>query len=315
MSLSEQIPERRRVLRVDASRTEARRVLKALASEPRLRILDLLSDQVCNVSEIADALDMPPSTATMHVMALEETGLVKSDLQPGVRGLQKVCARTYDIILVELSRGTLYPEQALEYSMPIGAYVDCQVSPTCGLASETGIIGFFDDSASFYEPDRVRAQLLWFHQGYVEYRFPSRVPPSATLDSLYFGLEISSEAPLHHEDWRSDITLWVNQVEVGAWTSPADFGGQRGLLTPDWWESWNSQYGLLKVWQVNQEGSFVDGLKVSTVRLPDLNIAAQPFTSIRIGIKPDARHIGGINIFGRHFGNYPQDLILRLRYH
>jgi len=25
--------------------------------------------------------------------------------------------------------------------------------------------------------------------------------------------------------------------------------------------------------------------------------------------------VGGINIFGRRFGNYPQDLVLRLRYH
>jgi predicted transcriptional regulator len=29
--------------------------------------------------------------------------------------------------------------------MPIGAYVDCSVTPTCGLASEHGIIGSLDD--------------------------------------------------------------------------------------------------------------------------------------------------------------------------
>jgi predicted transcriptional regulator len=36
---------------------------------------------------------------------------------------------------------------------------------------------------------------------------------------------------------------------------------------------------------------------------------------VRIGVKADARYVGGLNIFGRHFGNYPQDIVLRLRYH
>ena len=27
-----------------------------------------------------------------------------------------------------------------------------------------------------------------------------------------------------------------------------------------------------------------------------------------------ARHVGGINLFGQRFGNYPQDIILRVRY-
>ncbi|MDQ4078285.1 MAG: helix-turn-helix domain-containing protein [Chloroflexota bacterium] len=313
--MHEQSPTRRRILQLRAGTDEAKDVLKALASEPRMRILDLLSDQVCNVGEIAQALDMPPSTATLHVSTLEETGLVKSELQPGIRGLQKVCARTYDIILVELMRAQRPTEQTMSFSMPVGAYVDFQVTPTCGLAGTQGIIGLFDDPVSFYEPERIQAQLLWFRHGYVEYHFPNRIPRSVTLDSLSLSLEVCSEAPLHHDDWLSDITVWINQVEVGTWTSPADFGGERGLLTPLWWEEWNSQYGLLKMWQVNRDAGFVDGIKSSDIGLAELGIMDHPFISVRVGVKPDAHHAGGINIFGRHFGNYPQDLILRLRYH
>jgi len=241
--------------------------------------------------------------------------LLNTELQPAVRGLQKICARAYDVVVIELPRGEVPEQQLVEISMPVGAYVDCQVTPTCGLASETGIIGLFDDPASFYEPDRVQAQLLWFHYGYVEYRFPNRLPPRVALESLHFALEICSEAPLHHADWPSDITLWINGIEIGTWTSPADFGGQHGVLTPAWWEDWNSQYGLLKVWQVNGEGSMIDGVRISDVRLEDLHIIGNPFISVRIGVKPEAQHVGGINIFGRRFGNYPQDLVLRLRYH
>jgi predicted transcriptional regulator len=72
--------------------------------------------------------------------------------------------------------------------------------------------------------------------------------------------------------------------------------------------------GVAPGWQVNSQGSFVDGLKVSEVRLEDLGITESQYISVRIGVKESARQVGGLNIFGRHFGNYPQDIVLRLRY-
>ena len=304
-----------RVLYIDAGGEQAAMRLHALSSSTRLQMLNLLRNRVLNVGQIAEELGLPASTATSNINALEEAGLITTELRPATRGLQKVCARAYDAIIVELARGAEEQEQSVEVSMPVGAYVDCQVTPTCGLASDKGIIGLFDDPASFFEPERVHAQLLWFHYGYVEYRFPNRLPPRARLESLSVSLEICSEAPLHHEEWPSDITMWVNDVEVGTWTSPADFGGQQGVLTPDWWESWNSQYGLLKLWQVNVTGSFVDGRRVSDVTVGRLGIGDSTSLTVRIGVKADAKNVGGINIFGRDFGNYPQDIVLRLRYH
>jgi predicted transcriptional regulator len=307
-------PSRGLVVRSDYNDERTYKVLKALASQPRLRILELLSSHVHNVSEIAEALEMPLSTANLHVGILEEAGLLIAEHKPASRGSQKLCARAFDTITLELPHGHLDNQAVLELSMPVGGYVDAQVTPTCGLASETGIIGLFDDPASFYEPERVHAQLLWFHHGYVEYRFPNRLPPKAELDSLHLSLELCSEAPLHHPNWPSDVTVWINGVEIGTWTSPGDFGGQRGTLTPSWWEDHNSQYGLLKVWQVNHEGSLVDGLRISDVRLKDLAVTSGKFIAVRIGVKEDALHVGGLNLFGRHFGNYPQDIVLRLRY-
>jgi predicted transcriptional regulator len=303
-----------RVLYVDAEDEEAQNQLRALSSSTRLQILNLLRNRVLNISEIAEILDLPASTATSNINVLESAGLITTELRPASHGLQKVCARAYDAVIIELSRGREAEEQAIEVSMPIGAYVDCRVVPTCGLAAEDGIIGLFDDPASFFEPERMSAQLIWFHYGHVEYRFPNRLPSSATLESISLSMEICSEAPLHHEEWPSDITLWINDREVGTWTSPADFGGQQGVLTPEWWENWNSQYGLLKVWQVNDHASFVDGRRVSNVVLEELDIMDHPSISVRIGVKADARHVGGINIFGRGFGNYPQDIVMRLRY-
>jgi predicted transcriptional regulator len=303
------------VLQINALEKEAQNVLKALGSKPRMQILELLQDQVLNVSEISEALNMPLSTANLHIHNLEKAGLLMSELKPAERGVQKACSRVYDLIMIQLPRGGSSKEQVVEQMMPIGSFVACDVTPTCGLASEHGIIGLFDDAASFYEPQRIEAQLLWFHHGYVEYRFPNRLPPGSILDSLQISLEICSEAPLHHPDWPSDITLWINEIEVGTWTSPGDFGGERGVLTPEWWETWNSQYGSLKVWQVNEDGSYIDGLRLSDTALAELRLDQQPFIAVKVGVKAEAKYVGGLNIFGRKFGNYPQDISLRLRYH
>ena len=293
---------------------QAERVLKALDSTNRLRILSYLWNKTTTVNEIATALGIPTSTVSLHIEVLEEAGLVRTELEAASRGLQKVCTRMYDKITVELPIHDLPHEEAIETALPIGHFVDCQVSPTCGLATENGIIGLLDSPASFYEPSRVNAQLIWFRQGYLEYRFPNRLPPNVHPEALRLSMEICSEAPHYNLNWPSDITLWINGQEIGTWTSPADFGGEHGNLTPEWWPPRNTQYGLLKVWHVNEQGSEVDGMRVSGVNIADLALPTSPYFTVRIGVKSDARNVGGLNLFGSRFGNYPQDLILRIGY-
>lgn len=286
-------------------------VTKALGSKTRLEILRFLSAHTCTLLEIAEALDLPPSTATLHINILEKAGLIETDLRPATRGLQKVCARVYDRIVIQLPADAEREATAVEVSMPIGAYLDIHVVPTCGLLGELGIIGHLDDPGAFYEPERMHAQLLWFRRGYLEYRFPNRLPPNVVLDDIEVSFEVCSEAPLHHADWPSDITVWIGDVEIGTWTSPADFGGERGALTPEWWGTQNSQYGLLKVWRVTNNGSYVDGVQVSKVAIHHLSMKSGEPIFVRIGIKENASNIGGMNLFGSKFGNYPQDIVLR----
>jgi predicted transcriptional regulator len=286
-------------------------VTKALGSETRLEILRFLSAHTCTLLEIAEALNLPPSTATLHINVLEKAGLIETDLRPATRGLQKVCARVFDRVVIQLPAQNEIEDTSVEVSMPIGAYADVNIIPTCGLAGELGIIGHFDDPSTFYEPDRIYAQLLWFRRGYIEYRFPNRLPPNVILNDIEVSFEVCSEAPLHHADWPSDITVWIGNAEIGTWTSPADFGGERGALTPAWWDSQNSQYGLLKVWRVTNSGSYVDGIQVSKVTLSHLTLKPGDPIPVRIGIREKAANVGGINLFGSKFGNYPQDIVLR----
>ena len=218
-------------------------VTKALGSSTRLEILRFLGTHTCSVIEIAEAMKLPQSTATLHISVLEKAGLVKTDLQPATRGLQKMVARVFDRLIIQLPSPRDTEESAVDISMPIGAYVDASVAPTCGLAGELGIIGHLDQPTTFFEPERIYAQLVWFHHGYVEYSFPNHLPPNASLESLEVSFEVCSEAPLHHPNWPSNISVSINKVEIGHWTSPADFGGERGVLTPSWWDTSNSQFG------------------------------------------------------------------------
>ena len=303
----------KRVLIVEGEATLP--IAKALASETRQIILSLLTHNVMNVSEIAEAMNMPHSTVSFNLNQLQAVGLIKVEVEPGTRGTQKLCAKRYDELVFQLpgAAAEVAPD-VVTVSMPIGSYRHVEARPTCGLASETKIIGLLDDARSFFEPEHLHAQLLWFGKGYVEYAFPNNLPFGAVARSIELSMEICSEAPQYNLDWPSDITLWINGCDVGTWTSPGDMGGTPGLLTPSWWHEDQTTFGLLKRWSVTNQGSMIDGVALLPITLEQLNLGGSNHIKVRIGIKDDARHQGGINLFGRRFGNYPQDLVMRIAY-
>ena len=267
-----------------------------------------------NVAEIAERFKLPVSTAAVNIKKLEDAGLIITEMVPGTRGTQKLCAVVINRIVLDAAQHVKRDANCIEILMPLGQFVDCSITPTCGIVSATEIIGELDHPASFYEPERGSAQLLWFKTGFVEYRFPNRIPGGARVQSLELTMEVCSEAPLYNLDWPSDITVWVNGQEIGTWTSPGDFGGERGYLTPEWWGVHHTQFGLLKTWRVTETGSFIDGRGISGVTLSDLNLGRPPFIPVRIGVKPGAVNEGGINLFGGRFGNYETDLMMRIGY-
>ncbi len=292
-------------------------IIKGLASEVRLTILRLLGARgALNVNQIAAELDLPQSTISSNLQILENVGLVVTKTQKARKGSQKLCQSAFSEILVafnDLQRDKT--DDAIEVAMPIGLYTQCEVTGPCGLCSGEGIIGLLDVPDTFLEPDRMKAGLLWFTRGFVEYQFPNNAKlRNSDLDSLEFSMELSSEVPGTSADWPSDISLQVNGIDVATWTSPGDFGDKRGVFTPDWWKLSGSQYGKLKNWRINGTGSFVDGVRVSDVTLADLGVDQHRSIRMRIGVRENAEHPGGVNIFGRGFGNYDQDIVMRLRF-
>ncbi len=290
-------------------------VLRGLASATRVRILRLLRrEEGANVNEIAEALDLPQSSVSTNIQILEAAGLIRTETHKGRKGNQKLCFSAFDEVVVTIRDNSARAHaDVIEVEMPIGLYTSCEVSAPCGLRSPQGIIGLLDVPGTFLNPDRMNAGLMWFTCGFVEYQFPNNARLTGkSVTALEFSIEMSSEVPGTAAEWPSDITLAVNGREIGMWTSPGDFGDKRGVFPPDWWKLKGSRYGKLKSWRVTPEGSFVDGLKISSVTPEDLDISAHHSIRLRIEVKPDARHPGGVNIFGRGFGNYDQDIVLRL---
>jgi predicted transcriptional regulator len=290
-------------------------VLRGLASPVRVKILRALhTSGGLNVNDIASRLELPQSTVSSNLQILEEAGLIKTETQKARKGNQKICRAVYDEVLVMFKEDvTATKPDMIEVAMPVGLYTSCEISAPCGLCSTEGIIGLLDVPDTFLDPGRMRAGLMWFTRGFVEYQFPNNARLSKTdISAMEFSFEISSEVPGTASDWPSDITVAVNHKDVGTWTSPGDFGDQRGVYTPDWWTLRGSQYGKLKTWRVAKDGTYVDGVKISPVSLKDLDVANHHSIRLRIGVKENAKHPGGVNIFGRGFGNYDQDIILRI---
>jgi predicted transcriptional regulator len=290
-------------------------VLKGLSSPVRIKILRLLHlNGPMNVNEISAALGLPQSTVATNVQVLETAELIRTETSKASKGQQKICSARFDEVVIRLDGAPARQQDHLiEVAMPLGLYTSCHVSAPCGLCSTEQVIGLLDVPDFFLDPGRMRAALLWFGRGHVEYKFPNNAKiAGAEIEAIEFSLEMSSEAPGTNSDWPSDISLWVNDALIGTWISPGDFGDRRGKFTPRWWKLEGSQYGKLTTWTISDKGCFVDGVGVSRVTLDQLHLADHHSIRLKIGIEEKAQRPGGVNIFGRGFGNYDQDIVMRL---
>jgi predicted transcriptional regulator len=304
------------VLKIDVSEKWLP-VYEALASDVRIRLIQLLARKEMNLKELAEAVGLSSAIMTMHVKKLEKAGIITSVMIPGRGGAQKLCKLAIDQMQIEFpSKDDRSARDFHESEVSVGHYTDFHVEPTCGLATLDKVVGTFDEPRSFLDPERVNAKILWLGKGYIEYKIPNYLLKSQQPDELEISMEISSEAPLANDNWPSDISFFVNGVLLGSWTSPGDFGGPgvRGRLTPDWWYPDINQYGLLKVLKVNDKGTFLDGQELSSVTLDQLDPRQKTWT-FRIAVLDDATHVGGMTLFGSGFGNYNQDINMKLYYH
>lgn len=288
----------------------------ALASPERIRILQNLTKNK-NLSTLAKELKIPPSSLARHIDILADAGLVHLYHEPGPKGHVKyvsIATLNYTVHLVPRDKKAK-PAPAISVELPIGLFSHCHIERPCGMLSKEKQLIPYDDPSFFFFPERTQAEALWFDKGFISYNFPTPTNvQNKKLSKVTFSFEICSETDCYNNDWPSDITVFINKHEILTFTSPGDFGGRRGIYTPSFWPITATQFGMLKTVTVTKEGIYLDEKFLDNhITFDDLKLFDGAAIQLTIGIKDDAVHKGGINLFGKNFGDYPQAIIMELR--
>lgn len=286
-------------------------IFKALSSPVRISIIEILNERNgMNMNALAEYLGISNGAVTMHIKKLEDAGLIKTVSNYAKNGIQKNCYVTENKILIEF--GDHKENHVYESDLKVGQYSNFQVTPTCGMATKEMIIGEFDNPQVFADPKHIDAGIIWFTTGFLEYRIPN-YSAGRTVSEIQISFEIGSEAPYYNDDWPSDIHFSVNGMDIGYWQSPGDIGGIKYSGNPIWWPPHLNQYGFLKLLRINNNGSFIDGRKISDINISQIlhNREEEPFI-LRFSVHPESENPRGLTLYGQNFGRYDQGILARI---
>lgn len=289
-------------------------VFEALASKTRLKILRFIGGDKKSISEIAAHLKLSNAITTRHVQQMEDAGILDSERGTGENRNKKLAFLKIDDIHINFPEKIYHDLKLYTTDLKIGHFTDFLVSPTCGLATVDEVVGRFDEPRYFMDSRRVDAALLWFREGYVEYKIPNYLQKDERPELLEISFELASEFPLSSNVWPSDISIYINEIKVAVYTVPGNFSDIRGRYTPAWWNAHHSQYGQLKHIRVNTLDTGIDGVAYSQIKLSDLNLNDTTFITLRFAVEPDAVNKGGFTLFGEGFGNHDQNILINLYY-
>lgn len=292
------------------------KIAYALSSPERLKIVKSLLLESKSLTMLSKELNIPTTSLSRHIDILSDAKIIFVNYQPGPKGHAKYCALAtlgFSISLIP-TRNVFDIPPTYSVELPIGIFSHCHIEAPCGMLSSEKQFAAFDEPSNFFLPERVNAECLWFDKGFISYNFPTPPPyQHQTMSEISFSFEICSETSCYNNNWPSDITIYVNKVELLTFTSPGDFGGRRGKYTPEFWPITSTQFGLLKNITINSDGVFLDGQLVNKkITFNDLKLFQGTAIQLTIGIKEDAKHKGGINLFGKNFGDYPQGIKMTL---
>jgi len=292
------------------------KICYALSSPERLKIVKNLLRGNKNLTTLAKELNIPMTSLSRHIDVLADAKIIFLNYQPGPKGHTKYCSLASLGFTISLAVTHTETDIAPNYSieLPIGIFSHCHIEAPCGMITAEKQFAPFDEPSNFFLPERVNAECLWFDKGFISYNFPSPpVDELSLMSEVSFSFEICSETSCYNNNWPSDITVYVNKIELLTFTSPGDFGGRRGKYTPEFWPLTSTQFGLLKNITIDNEGVFLDGKLVNkNVTFDDLQLSTGSAIQLTIGIKDDAVHKGGINLFGKNFGDFPQGIKMTL---
>ena len=296
-------------------------IFRALGSDVRMDIVQLLAcSGSMNLNAIASSLNITNGALTTHIRKLEEAGIIRVSSEHSSRGLMKVCSLEAEQLLFDLTASKEKQNtKVYETEINIGHYSDYQVTGPCGLAGAEALIGTVNDPRSFAYPERIGASMLYFHDGYIEYRIPNLLPEKQRIVQLTLSFEVSSAEQGSPDDTMSFICFSLNGRYLGEWlTIPADANSAednaRGIYTPLWWRNPERQHGYLKMVVINQMGTFLDGVKIMDGEGDSFMNESSDEMKFRFEVHPRDGRNAGLALYGDSFGNYHQNIRARVHY-
>ena len=290
---------------------------RAFASRDRINILRLLVETPMNIYEISKKLNMPISTVSNHISVLEDAQIVYVSTQQGLKRHVKMCSNQINEITIKLYGNIITPQNdSFSCEIPVGHFTEANIAPPCGMYILNRETHFeetlsLDTPTEFFHPERFCAELIWFDHGFISYNFPNKFYKKS-ISKLEFFFELCSEVVYHRNDWPSDITIKINNLDALTFLSPGDYGGRRGKYSPKNWNINSTQYGQLYKITITHEGIFLNDVLMSKKNITSFLLTDSPFIKISLGVKENAVHRGGLNLFGKNFGDYNQALILTI---
>ena len=277
------------------------RIVRKLCEYPYLRPFNRLASE----------LKIPKTTLNYHLSKLEEAGIIRLFYKNSHNKSTKMVSKIVNNISITTKKIEVEEDTSRKtylQEIPVGAY-DSYVGNELDYALDNETIE--RAILSQYDTKRFKAQLIYAREGVITYKVSNSFSLTNGIDELIISLEICSEAPYYDNDYKSDITFWINDKEIYTLTTKGDYGDRRGKLNPDWWPRINTQYGELTTIKINNDGVYLKDVLVNKgITIKDLDILSNKCIKISIGNKDFTLNKGGFNIFGSEFGDYPQSIIV-----
>ena len=286
-------------------------IAKALSHPLRVKMINQILREPRSIIDLAKLNKINNSTVIFHLKLLEEAELVTSRARPNIKG--KTLIFYINFAHIHIAMQTPIPktkENTVEQSMRVGNYISAKAESYIRIATDDEFVVMEVDD--IYNPKRFEANLLCMDNGEVTYAFSNAFSKRVKAVRLEFSLEISSESPYYCNDWKSEIFFCICGIEVATFLSLGDYGGVRGLLNPDWWDNKYSQNGVLTTIAIDNAGVYVNGKKIrDDITIETLELERQDRILFSFRTDQSSQYAGGFNVYGKTFGNEPQDIVLK----
>ena len=292
------------------------KICDALSSPVRVQIMHQLINQNLSIYELAKLNNISVSSMIFHLKILEEAKLIIITTLNEKKERRVVNRYGHDQRLeIELSLVDVQKEELKKdlQSVPVGSFSEANMGNESGIVFD-GEIKTIHNNAP-YIPNRFDAVSIYLNKGYVEYIFNNDSFREKEVVNLSFALEICSEAPYFNNEYKSDITFYVNGKEILTYTASGDYGGRKGRFTQLFKNENFSEFGKLEVITINEKGVYLgEKLVNDNIRIKDLGINKGNSVKFKIESKEDAKNPGGFNIFGKNSGDCDKDIEMLVTY-